>query len=145
MTRSQGLHEDFRAREAVKAGSDRTFGLVMAGACAVLAALAEWREHQDRAHVLVAAAVIFAVLGLTAPRLLGPLNRLWFRFGLLLNQVISPAALAIVFFAAVTPVALLMRLRRVDPLRLRLEKGRASYWIERTPPGPAPGTMRNQF
>jgi hypothetical protein len=145
MAKAHGLHEDFAPREAVKSSSDRTFGLVIGGACLVLAALAIWRGHPDRAVVLAGIAVLFLALALAAPRLLAPLNRIWFRFGLLLNRVVSPVVLAAMYFGAVTPVALLIRLRGADPLRLRFERGRASYWIERIPPGPAPGTMRNQF
>jgi len=145
MTETSGFHEELRARETVKVGSDRTFGLVIGGVLAVLSGLAQWRGHPDRALILAIIAVASLALAVAAPRLLGPVNRAWFRFGMMLNRIVSPVVLAIMFYGAITPVALLMRLRRADPLRLRFERKQASYWIERNPPGPASGTMRNQF
>lgn len=117
----------------------------MAGALAVLAAASEWRGHGGRALVLGALAVGFALIAVAAPVWLGPTNRAWFRLGMLLGRIVSPVVLAIMFYLVVTPVALLMRWRGSDPLRLRFDKDRPSYWIERTPPGPAQGSMRNQF
>jgi hypothetical protein len=32
-----------------------------------------------------------------------------------------------------------------DPLQLRRDSDAASYWIHRTPPGPTPESMKNQF
>ena len=45
----------------------------------------------------------------------------------------------------VTPTALLMRLLRKVPLQLRFDSAARSYWIQRTPPGPAPDSMNRQF
>src|SRR5215510_1126146 len=42
-------------------------------------------------------------------------------------------------------VAWLMRLSGKDPLRLRFEPERKSYWVARQPPGPAPDSLLNQF
>jgi hypothetical protein len=49
------------------------------------------------------------------------------------------------FFGVITPIALGMRLLGKDPLRLRRDDTVSSYWIERTPPGPAPETFKDQF
>jgi hypothetical protein len=38
-----------------------------------------------------------------------------------------------------------MRAFGKDFLRLRLDGDAKSYWIDRTPPGPPPQSMRNQF
>jgi hypothetical protein len=145
LSESSHLHEDLNPREAVKAGSNRSFGLVFAGAMGVLAALAQWRGHDGRAIGLAIAGVLFLAAALVAPSLLGPLNRLWFKFGLALNKIVSPAVMLVLFYGAITPVAALVRLRHGDPLRLRRDPKLASYWIDRVPPGPAPGSMRNQF
>jgi hypothetical protein len=40
---------------------------------------------------------------------------------------------------------LLMRLFGKDFLRLKRDPQAKSYWIERTPAGPAPDSMKNQF
>ena len=50
-----------------------------------------------------------------------------------------------VFFLCVTPIGLILRLVGKDVLSLRRRADLSSYWIARDPPGPAPGTMTNQF
>jgi hypothetical protein len=55
------------------------------------------------------------------------------------------AAVFAVFFVVITPVALLMRLVRRRPLATGFDRGAASYWIQRDPPGPEPETMTRQF
>lgn len=87
----------------------------------------------------------FMAITLAAPALLGPLNKLWLRFGLLLNRIVSPAALGIMFYAVVTPLGWLMRVCGKDDLRLRRNHAGGSYWIERDPPGPKPDSLNNQF
>ena len=136
------LHEDLSRHEAPRASSDRSFGLVFA---AVFAIVAGWPLLGGEGPRLWALAVagVFLALALAAPRLLGPLNRLWTRFGLLLSRAMNPLVLGLLFFAVVTPMGLVMRALGKDPLRRRFERQAASYWIERRPPGPAP--MSRQF
>ena len=74
---------------------------------------------------------------------LAPLNRWWTK--VLLYRVVNPIALGLLFYVAVMPVGLLMRVPGKDPLQLRRDPDAASYWIDRTPPGPAPESMKNQF
>ena len=70
---------------------------------------------------------------------LRPLNRLWLKFGLLLHKVVNPIVMALVFFGTVLPTGLIMRVLGKDLLRLKRQPDANSYWIERRPPGPAPG------
>ena len=62
-----------------------------------------------------------------------------------LHYVVTPVVMGLLFFLTVTPIALVMRARGKDPLRLKRDDGSASYWIVRQPPGPEPDTMRRQF
>jgi hypothetical protein len=141
---SQSTHEVFSRDEKVVAGSDRTFGLVMAAALAAVTALNAW--HSGRvwpwtggvAALLVAAAVL-------RPSLLHPLNLMWLKFGLLLHKVVNPVVMALLFYGTVLPTGLIMRRLGKDLLRLKREPGAESYWIVRKPPGPSPETMRDQF
>jgi hypothetical protein len=141
---SQSTHEVFSRDEKVVAGSDRTFGLVMAAALAAVTALNAW--HSGRvwpwtggvAALLVAAAVL-------RPSLLHPLNLMWLKFGLLLHKVVNPVVMALLFYGTVLPTGLIMRWLGKDLLRLKREPGAESYWIVRKPPGPSPETMRDQF
>jgi predicted membrane metal-binding protein len=138
------LHEDFSREEHVKAGSDRGFGFVFAGFFALVSALSWWRGHTGW-HWTLPLAALLLVVALVYPRLLAPLNKLWLKFGLLLYKVMNPLVLGLLFFVTITPIGFVMRLFGKDFLRLRLDRGAKSYWIERTPPGPPPQSMRNQF
>lgn len=93
----------------------------------------------------MATAGAFLFAGLFLPRILSPLNLAWLRFGLLLHRITSPLILAMLFYLTVLPTGLVMRALGKDPLRLRFDRSARSYWIERSPPGPEPQSLRNQF
>jgi hypothetical protein len=137
-------HEVFTRDEKIIAGSDRSFGIVMAAAFAVVTALNGW--HAGRLWPWTAGlSALLLVAALARAQVLNPLNRLWLRFGLLLHRVVNPVVMALVFYGAVWPTGLVMRWMGRDLLRLKLEPDAASYWIVRQPPGPSPETMRDQF
>lgn len=138
------LHETFDVHDAVPAGSERGFALVFTVVFALFAAWPLLHGESPRGWA-AAAAALFALAGIFAPHRLGPLNRLWFRFGLLLGRIVSPLVMALIFYVTVVPTGLIMRLLRKDVLRLRLDPGAASYWIPRDPPGPAPDSFERQF
>jgi predicted membrane metal-binding protein len=138
-------HEDFSSRhEEIKSSSNRGFGLVIATFFAIVALWPLLRAEPVRWWALGVAAA-FAVAALLWAAALAPLNALWTRLGLLLYKVVSPVVLGLLFYVTVTPIALMMRVLGKDPLRLRRDQHAASYWLERTPPGPSAESMKNQF
>ena len=140
------MHEDFGRDEEVKGSSERSFGLLMAGFFALVGLAPLVRAPHDAVRLWalpLAAAFLLLALFWRAP--LRPLNLLWLKLGLLLFRVISPLVLALLFYATITPIGLLMRASGKDPLRLKREPDAASYWIAREPPGPPPASMKNQF
>jgi len=137
-------HEDFSAKTAVENSTDRAFGVVFAVVFALVGLYPLLGADSVRWWAMAVAAA-FAVLALAAPRVLAPLNRVWMRVGALLHAIVSPVVLAVMFYLLVAPIGLLWRLLGKDPLRLRFEPNAASYWIERSPPGPEPETFTNQF
>lgn len=140
---TQAIHESFVRDEAASPGSDRTFGLVMAAVLALLALLNGW-HHGQRWPWEAALAALFLAAALLKPTLLHPLNRLWMRLGLLLNKIVNPIVMGLLFYGTIWPTGAIMRMRGRDLLRLRREPASDTYWIAR-PPGPLPETMRDQF
>jgi hypothetical protein len=138
------MHEDLSRDEAVTPSSNRALGCVFAAALGLFGLWPIVRGAPVRPWALALAAA-FLVVAWLRPALLGPLNRVWTRLGLLLHAVVSPLVMGVVFYGVVAPMGLGMRLLGKDPLRRRLDPSAASYWIERRPPGPAPDTMRQQF
>jgi hypothetical protein len=140
----QSTHEVFSREEKIVAGSDRSFGLVMAGALAVVSSVNVW--HVGRVWPWTGSmAALFLAAALLRPAILHPLNLLWLRFGLLLHKVVNPVLMALIFYGTVLPTGMVARLMGKDLLRLKREPDANSYWIPRTPPGPAPKTMKDQF
>jgi len=83
----------------------------------------------------------FLILGLTNSKLLSPLNKLWFKFGIFLGKIISPFVMGVIFFVVVTPIGLIMRILKKDLLKLKFNN-KNSYWIEKSGPK---SKMKNQF
>ncbi len=130
-------NEPVISHRKVAAGSNRSFGVVFAVVFALLGLLFHFGW--------LAVAAAFAVMAFFTPAWLAPLNRLWFRFGMLLHHVVNPIVMGFLFFVVILPIALLVRAFGKDPLRLKRDAQASTYWIAREPPGPAPGSMRKQF
>jgi hypothetical protein len=139
-----GLHEIFDREEEVTGSSDRGFGFVFAGFF-TLVAIVRWWKEQGGAGWFAAAALAMLLIALARPSLLAPFNRLWTKLALLLSKIMNPIIMGILFFLVVAPIGLLMRLTGKRPLALEFDPAAKSYWIERSPPGPLPGSMKNQF
>lgn len=124
--------------------SERSFGIVFAVVFVLVGGWPMLAGELPRWWALaIAGAFLFASLAL--PRILRPLNSVWLRFGLLLHRITSPIILAMLFYLTVLPTGLVMRALGKDLLRLRFDRNAHSYWIERSPPGPEPESLRNQF
>jgi hypothetical protein len=141
---SAAFHEDLSRKEEVRLSSDRQFGLVFTGLFLMIAIAPLVRGHPSRPWALVVAAALL-VISLARTDILRPLNVLWTKLGLLLQSVTSPVIIGLLFFAVVTPLAMLMRWVKRDPLRLHWDPGAQSYWLNRVPPGPPPESMKDQF
>tara|TARA_B100000035_G_C20802691_1_gene466235 strand:- start:176 stop:562 length:387 start_codon:yes stop_codon:yes gene_type:complete len=85
--------------------------------------------------------LIFLILGLMNSKILTPLNRLWFKFGIILGKIISPIVMGVIFFLVVTPIGLIMRILKKDILNLKFNE-LDTYWIEKKGPK---SMMKNQF
>ena len=137
-------HENLTGSHRVQMGSERSFGAVFA---VVFLLIGLWPLTDGEAVRVWALGVATGVLAaaLLAPHTLRPFNRIWFKFGLLLNKIVSPVVMGLLYYVTVTPLGVMMRLSGKDPLRLKKEPEAASYWIVREPPGPRPDSMKRQF
>ena len=143
MTRTLA-HETLAADDATGPGSERSFGIVFAVVFAIIGLLPLLGGKAPMWWSLGVTAALLLV-SFTVPRLLAPLNRLWFRFGMLLHHVMTPVVLFLLYLLSIVPMGLLLRLFRKDLLRLRMDREAASYWIRRDPPGPPADSFKNQF
>ena len=137
-------HEKLDQKSDVKSGSDKSFGLVFS---VVFALIGLWPLMTSQPIRLWAIGISFILIlvAFAMPKILKPLNRLWFLFGLLLHKIVSPVIMALIFYTTVTPIGLIMRVLGKCPIPLSFDPDASSYWIERDPPGPEPKTMPRQF
>ena len=124
----------------IKIGSNKSFGIVFFIVFLLIAIYPLINNGELRIWSLVVA-IIFFILGLVNSKVLTPLNKLWFKFGLLLGKIVSPLIMGFIIFFVVTPIAFIMRIIGKDLLNLKFNK-KKSYWIEKSGPK---SKMKNQF
>ena len=123
-----------------KIGSNKSFGIVFFIVFFLIAIYPLLKQEDVRIWSLIISS-IFLILGLLDSKILYPLNKIWFKFGILLGKIVSPLVMGIIFFIVVTPIGLLMKLLKKDLLNLRFNKHN-SYWVEKNEPK---SKMKNQF
>ena len=124
----------------IKISSNRSFGIVFFVVFLLIAIYPLIYNGEIRLWSLLIS-FIFLILGLLNSKALTPLNKIWFKFGILLGKIVSPIILGIIFFFVVTPIGLIMRILGKDLLNLKFNTNK-SYWIEKKGPK---SKMKNQF
>ena len=126
----------------IKPPSPRSTGFVFTVVALIVAVLL--RHNEIYALVAVGVAALLLLTSLAAPKLLEPLNIVWFKFGMLLHRVVNPVVMFLMFAVAFLPMGLLMRLFS-DPLRLKRPAGVSTYWTEPDAAEMKLRSMKNQF
>ena len=129
------------ATQKEKLPSNRNFGLVFFVFFLIIGLWPLLGTNEIR-YWSIFFSVIFFLLGITNSKLLNPLNKIWFNFGILLGKIISPLIMVIIFFLIITPIGVIMRVFGKDILNLKYNKKNKSYWIEKIGPK---SKMKNQF
>ena len=143
-SKTNAMHETVSRDEEIKGSTDRAFGIVFTVVFLIVGCWPLMADGSPRMWALIVAGSLLAI-SLVFPSVLAPLNQLWAKFGLLLHKITNPIIMGLVFFVAVTPTAIIMKLLGKDPLQRKIDRNSQSYWIDRLPPGPSPDTMKNQF
>ena len=130
------LHES-----KIRISSNRNFGLVFFFVFLIVGLFPLLTEEPFRIWSIVIA-IIFLILGLMNSKLLTPLNKLWFKFGLFLGSIVSPIVMGIVFFFIITPTGFVMKIMGKDLLNKKKDNDKKSYWINRSK---TKSTMKQQF
>ena len=125
----------------IKISSNRSFGLVFFAFFLIISLWPLIHGEELRIWGLFIS-IIFLLLGLFNSKILTPLNKAWFRFGIFLGNFIAPIIMGIVFFCVVTPTGLVMRLLGKNLLMLKKDKDKNTYWIKKNK---YKTSMKNQF
>lgn len=135
------FHEAF-AQEAVAPPSARSTGLVFAAVALIIAII--FRANPAVMGVAGAAALMLLALSFLAPRVLEPLNIVWFKFGMLLHRVVNPVVMFLMYAVAFVPLGLLIK-PFYDPLRLKRDRTASTYWLTADSAETKLSSMKNQF
>ena len=87
--------------------------------------------------------LVFAAWALVAPNSIDPFYKLWMRFGLLLNAVMSRIILGIVYYLVVLPTGLIIRMKGRDPMNRKFDGNLKSYRVKNE--GTAKSQMEKPF
>jgi len=124
----------------IKIGSNRSFGIVFFVVFLIISIWPLLDEKELRYWSLIVS-IIFLILGILKSNILTPLNKVWFKFGILLGNIISPIIMAFIFFLVVTPISFIMKIFGKDILNLK-KNNSSSYWIKKEKQS---DSMRKQF
>tara|TARA_Y100001970_G_C13754008_1_gene612398 strand:+ start:103 stop:486 length:384 start_codon:yes stop_codon:yes gene_type:complete len=124
----------------IKISSNRNFGIVFFIVFLIIALYPLIYNENIQLWSLIIS-LVFLILGLINSKILTPLNKIWFKFGIYLGKLISPIIMGIIFFFVVTPTGYVMRFLRKDILNLKYNNNK-SYWIEKNN---LKSNMKNQF
>lgn len=124
----------------IKISSNRSFGVVFFIVFLLIALYPLLNNNEIRLWSLIIS-VLFLILGILNSKILSPLNKVWFKFGLLLGKIISPIIMGVIFFLVVTPIGFIMKLLGKDLINLKFNNEK-SYWIQKSGPK---SKMKNQF
>ena len=124
----------------IKLGSNKSFGIVFFVFFLIISFYPLINGDNIRIWALVISG-LFLFLGLINSKILNPLNRIWFKFGILLGKIVSPIIMGLIFFLVVTPIGILMRIIKKNFLNLKFDDSK-SYWVKKDE---LKSKMKNQF
>ena len=121
---------DLSARLTLPRPSGRRFGLEI-GLVVAIAGILFLRRHQSALGIsCIALSVILSACAWARPSALEPAARRWLAFAAVLARASTPIVLAFLYFAVVTPMAILRRTFGKSPFRR--DASAVSYWVAST-------------
>ena len=126
--------------DEIKISSNRSFGIVFFVFFLIVSLYPLVDNENQRIWSLIIS-ITFLILALLNSKILTPLNKIWFKIGIVLGKIVSPFVMGVIFFLIVTPIGLIMKFLGKDLLNLKYNN-KNTYWISKT------GTkskMKNQF
>ena len=127
-------------KNKIEIGSNRSFGIVFFLVFLIIGVF-PIKSGGSINYLLVCISTIFLFLGIINSKLLTPLNKIWFKFGIMLGHIVSPVIMSLIFFMVVTPIAVLLKILGKDVLNLKKNNNK-SYWIKKSKIN---SSLKNQF
>ena len=119
-----------KRKTSIKKSSERNFGIIfflffcLIGLWPIL-------KSEKVNFIYLSIGIIFLILGLVTPKLLKYPNLIWYKFGIILGNIISPLIMFIIYFCLITPISFLMKIIHKDLINIKSDSNKNSYWITR--------------
>jgi|TARA_B100001093_G_C26016558_1_gene672038 large-conductance mechanosensitive channel len=127
-------------KDNVKISSNKSFGIVFFIFFLIISIYPLFNDGNINIWLFLIS-IVFLTLGLLNSRILSPLNKIWFKFGILLGNIVSPIIMGVIFFLIVTPISIIMKLLGKNFLNLKKDEEK-TYWIKKNE---IKSKMDNQF
>ena len=127
-------------KNKIEIGSNRSFGIVFFLVFLIIG-IFPIKSGGSINYLLVCISIIFLFLGIVNSKILTPLNKIWFKFGIILGHILSPVIMGLIFFMVVTPTAFVLKVFRKDVLNLK-NNNKKTYWIIKYK---VSSSLKNQF
>ena len=136
----------FEEIKDIKSGKKelREFGLTIGIILVILGSIALWRNKAFYPYFLAPGA-LFILSGLTLPGILKPLQKAWMAFSIVIGFFVSRIILTVLFYLAVTPIGLIMKIFAKDLLDQRIDKNKPSYWHDLSAEPKTKESYENQY
>lgn len=122
----------------------RSFGFIVGGVLMALGALAIWRGKAVWPNFMVSG--VFLVAGAAiAPGILLPFQKAWMALGIALGFFVSHIVLAALYYLAIAPISIILRLIGKDILDQKIDRTAATYWKRRDPAPRPKESYENQY
>lgn len=122
----------------------REFGFVVGGVFAALGVFLWWRGKPVYPYLFFPG-VFLVLTGAFFPPALKPLQKGWMTLALLLGWVMTRVLMTLLFFLAITPIGILVRITGKDLLDTKLGPQKTSYWKIRPQIPHVPADYERQF
>ena len=122
----------------------RQFGVTLGIILALLGGLFFLRQ-KDCYFYFLGLSVIFLFLGLVAPLLLKPIQKIWMSLAILIGWFVTRIILIVLFYLLVTPIGILAKILGKNFLDTKFNRNVDSYWIARKSAAVERKSCENQF
>ncbi|MFA7254771.1 MAG: SxtJ family membrane protein [Candidatus Omnitrophota bacterium] len=122
----------------------REFGFVVGGVLCALGILLWWRGRGSYPYFFLPG-ITLVTIGSIVPIALKPFQKAWMTFAVLMGWVMTRVLLSALFYLAITPIGLILRLTGKDLLDQKLEPKKQSYWKVRPEILRVPSDYERQF
>ena len=124
--------------------SNQKFGYFFTLVFFVLGSYFFFKESLTISYILIFLSLVTVATTFFSPDTLSFFNRMWFRFGMLLNFIISPVVLGIIFFLMITPISIVTNIFGRDELKIK-KKASSSFWVYPEVKDLAQKSFKDQF